>query len=63
MLAIAVGLLKHRPTSKAPWLFFGVGFLLFWLGDVYTYSYRWLIGRDNPRSRRSATPRTSSSTR
>src|SRR4051794_7487639 len=48
VLAIAVAVLRHRPASKAPWLFFAVGFLLFWLGDVYTYSYRWLIGHDVP---------------
>src|SRR4029079_18234547 len=34
--------------TKGPWWCFAVGFLLFWLGDLYTYSYPRLSGADVP---------------
>ena len=37
--AIAVGVRRNRPASKAPWWCFMIGLFLFWLGDLYTYSY------------------------
>ena len=46
--AILLGLRRHRPQSRGPWLWFAVGFLLFWLGDLYTYSYPRLLGREVP---------------
>jgi diguanylate cyclase (GGDEF)-like protein/PAS domain S-box-containing protein len=48
VLAILLGIRLHQPASKAPWYWFAAGFLLFWLGDVYTYSYPKLLGRDVP---------------
>src|SRR5258708_5627785 len=48
VLAILAGLRIHRPAAKAPWLWFAGGFLLFWGGDVYTYSYWKLFGADVP---------------
>jgi diguanylate cyclase (GGDEF)-like protein/PAS domain S-box-containing protein len=39
VLAVAVGIRRNRPRSRAPWWLFAVGLLLFWLGDLYTYSY------------------------
>src|SRR3954471_19861427 len=38
----------HKPQSARPWRFFAVGFALFWLGDLYTYSYPRLFGADVP---------------
>jgi diguanylate cyclase (GGDEF)-like protein/PAS domain S-box-containing protein len=46
--AILLGLRRHRPRSRGPWLWFAVGFLLFWLGDLYTYSYPRLLGKEVP---------------
>jgi diguanylate cyclase (GGDEF)-like protein/PAS domain S-box-containing protein len=48
VLAILAGIRLHRPRSVAPWGFFAVGFLLFWFGDLYTYSYPLLLDRDVP---------------
>ena len=44
LVAIIVGLRRYRPASPGPWRWFAVGFLLFWLGDLYTYSYPRLTG-------------------
>jgi diguanylate cyclase (GGDEF)-like protein/PAS domain S-box-containing protein len=46
--AILIGLRRRRPQSRGPWLWFAVGFLLFWLGDLYTYSYPRLLGEEVP---------------
>src|SRR5262249_52047262 len=48
VVAIIAGLRIHRPASQGPWWFFAGGFLLFWLGDLYTYSYPRLFGADVP---------------
>jgi diguanylate cyclase (GGDEF)-like protein/PAS domain S-box-containing protein len=48
VLAIVAGMRLHRPASKGPWWCFAVGFLLFWFGDLYTYSYPRLFGADVP---------------
>jgi diguanylate cyclase (GGDEF)-like protein/PAS domain S-box-containing protein len=48
VVAILVGIRLHRPRSVAPWGFFAVGFLLFWFGDLYTYSYPLLLDREVP---------------
>ena len=48
VIAIVVGMRMHRPASTGPWWFFAVGFLLFWFGDLYTYSYPRLFGADVP---------------
>ncbi|MCW3004723.1 MAG: hypothetical protein JWQ20_4021, partial [Conexibacter sp.] len=48
VLAILAGVRLHQPESKAPWYWFAGGFLLFWLGDLYTYSYPKLLGREVP---------------
>jgi diguanylate cyclase (GGDEF)-like protein/PAS domain S-box-containing protein len=48
VVAILAGLRMHRPRSTGPWGFFAVGFTLFWIGDLYTYSYPLLLGRDVP---------------
>lgn len=48
IVAILVGLRLHRPASPGPWRWFAVGFFLFWLGDLYTYSYPLLRGKEVP---------------
>jgi diguanylate cyclase (GGDEF)-like protein/PAS domain S-box-containing protein len=48
VVAILVGVRRHRPKSRGPWLWFALGFLLFWLGDLYTYSYPRLLGKELP---------------
>ncbi len=35
-----VGIRRHKPSYALPWWLFAVGFVLYWMGDVYTYSYR-----------------------
>jgi diguanylate cyclase (GGDEF)-like protein/PAS domain S-box-containing protein len=48
VVAILVGLKRHRPASAGPWRWFALGFLLFWAGDLYTYSYPRLLGHEVP---------------
>src|SRR3954468_8451548 len=48
VVAIVVGLRRFRPSATGPWWCFAVGFALFWLGDLYTYSYPRLLGADVP---------------
>ena len=45
-IAIAVGILLHRPKARAAWLLFIVGQFLFFAGDLYTYSYPKLMGAE-----------------
>jgi hypothetical protein len=48
VVAIVVGVRRYKPASRGPWRWFAVGMLLFWLGDLYTYSYPRLFGRRRP---------------
>jgi diguanylate cyclase (GGDEF)-like protein/PAS domain S-box-containing protein len=48
VVAIFVGIRLHRPESPAPWRWFALGFALFWLGDLYTYSYPLLLNGEVP---------------
>jgi hypothetical protein len=48
VLAILVGVRRHRPASTLPWLLLAAGSALFWLGDLYTYSYPHLLGAEVP---------------
>jgi diguanylate cyclase (GGDEF)-like protein/PAS domain S-box-containing protein len=48
VVAIPCAVRLHQPEAKAPWYWFAGGFLLFWLGDLYTYSYPKLTGHDTP---------------
>ena len=38
VVAIAVGVRLHRPEARLAWAWVAIGFVLFWLGDVYTYT-------------------------
>ncbi len=42
-IALIVGIRRNKPSYSLPWWLFAVGFLLYWMGDVYTYSYPQLI--------------------
>ena len=46
VVAILIGVHRYKPASRAPWLWFAFGFALFWLGDLYTYSYPRLLGKE-----------------
>ncbi|MEN3281934.1 MAG: diguanylate cyclase, partial [Solirubrobacteraceae bacterium] len=48
VVAIIVGVRRHKPASRGPWRWFAVGMTLFWLGDLYTYSYPRIFGADVP---------------
>jgi diguanylate cyclase (GGDEF)-like protein/PAS domain S-box-containing protein len=39
VVAVVVGIRRNRPKSRGPWWLFAFGLFLFWLGDLYTYSY------------------------
>ena len=48
VLAILFGIRRYRPASRLPWLLLAAGSALFWLGDLYTYSYPHLLGAEVP---------------
>jgi diguanylate cyclase (GGDEF)-like protein/PAS domain S-box-containing protein len=48
VVAILVGIRIHRPAAPWVWRWFAIGQALFFLGDVYTYSYPNLIGHEVP---------------
>ena len=48
VLAILAGMRLHNPRARAAWSWFAIGFTLFWLGDLYTYSYPLLLDREVP---------------
>src|SRR5271154_1504098 len=39
-IAVVVGIRRNKPHYALPWWLFAFGFLLYWMGDFYTYSYR-----------------------
>jgi diguanylate cyclase (GGDEF)-like protein/PAS domain S-box-containing protein len=48
VLAMIVGVRRNRPATVLPWWFLTFGVGLFWLGDLYTYSYPKLLHQDVP---------------
>jgi diguanylate cyclase (GGDEF)-like protein/PAS domain S-box-containing protein len=48
VIAVVAGTRRNRPGARVAWLCFAAGLLLFWLGDVYTYSYPKLFHADVP---------------
>jgi hypothetical protein len=48
VVGIVVGIRIHRPQARLAWWCFAAGLALFWLGDLYTYSYPRLFGADVP---------------
>jgi diguanylate cyclase (GGDEF)-like protein/PAS domain S-box-containing protein len=45
-VAIAAGIVLHRPKARSAWILFVIGQFLFFAGDIYTYSYPKLFGVD-----------------
>jgi diguanylate cyclase (GGDEF)-like protein/PAS domain S-box-containing protein len=39
VLAVVLGIRRNRPSHALPWWLFAVGLCLYWMGDVYTYSF------------------------
>ena len=48
VIAVIVGIRRNRPTARLAWWCFVAGLFLFWLGDIYTYSYPKLFHADVP---------------
>ena len=48
VIAVLVAIRVHRPDSRVAWYCFAAGLALFWMGDVYTYSYPKLTGASVP---------------
>jgi diguanylate cyclase (GGDEF)-like protein/PAS domain S-box-containing protein len=48
VIAIAVGIRRYRPAAARAWWLLAAGSALFWLGDLYTYSYPHLLGAEVP---------------
>jgi diguanylate cyclase (GGDEF)-like protein/PAS domain S-box-containing protein len=48
VIGVAGGIRIHRPAAKAAWWCMALGLLLFFLGDIYTYSYPKLFHADVP---------------
>ena len=48
VIAVIVGIRRNRPESRLPWWLFALGFFLYWVADVYTYSYRILFHANIP---------------
>ncbi|MGO9903156.1 MAG: putative bifunctional diguanylate cyclase/phosphodiesterase [Solirubrobacteraceae bacterium] len=44
IVAVIVGMRRNHPRYRLPWLLFAFGLFLFWVGDIYTYSYPQLTG-------------------
>src|ERR1700761_3901464 len=45
---VVAGIRLRRPAASAAWWLFALGLLLFWIGDIYTYSYPKLTGAAVP---------------
>jgi diguanylate cyclase (GGDEF)-like protein/PAS domain S-box-containing protein len=48
VVAIFYGIRRHKPASRTAWGLLAAGSALFWLGDLYTYSYPKLLQADVP---------------
>src|SRR5436309_1733164 len=46
VVAIVVGIRMNKPRARAAWWLFAAGQFLYFSGDLYTYSYRLLLGAD-----------------
>jgi diguanylate cyclase (GGDEF)-like protein/PAS domain S-box-containing protein len=48
-IAVVVGIRRNKPSYALPWWLFAVSFCLYWMGDVYTYSYpRYILHHEVP---------------
>src|SRR5581483_4760464 len=48
VLGIAAGIRIHKPAARTAWWFMAGGLALYFMGDIYTYSYPKLFGADVP---------------
>ena len=48
VIGVVAGIRVHKPSAAVAWWFMAAGLLLFFLGDVYTYSYPKLFHADVP---------------
>jgi diguanylate cyclase (GGDEF)-like protein/PAS domain S-box-containing protein len=48
VIAVVVGVRRNKPGYALPWWLFAVGLGLYWMGDVYTYSYPKLLHAEVP---------------
>ena len=39
VIAVVAGIRRNRPSYALPWWLFAAGLCLYWLGDLYTYTY------------------------
>ncbi len=39
ILAVVIGIVRHRPRARAAWVSFAFGLCAFWVGHFYTYAY------------------------
>jgi signal transduction histidine kinase len=46
--AIAVGLVRYRPERRLAWLLFGIGLVLWTIGDAYWDAYSWFLHTEAP---------------
>ncbi len=48
VVAIALGVRRHRPSSPVHWWLVALGFALLQGGDLIWYGYEWFLGREAP---------------
>ncbi len=49
LIAVIIGIRRNKPSYSLPWWLFAFGLLLYWLGDVYTYSYpKYILHQEVP---------------
>jgi diguanylate cyclase (GGDEF)-like protein/PAS domain S-box-containing protein len=48
VIAVVVGVRRNKPGYALPWWLFALGLGLYWMGDVYTYSYPKLLHAEVP---------------
>ncbi len=48
-IAVIAGVRRNKPSYTLPWYLFATGLALYWLGDLYTYSYpRYILHHEVP---------------
>jgi diguanylate cyclase (GGDEF)-like protein/PAS domain S-box-containing protein len=48
-VAVIAGIRRNKPGYALPWYLFAAGLFLYWLGDLYTYSYpRYILHHEVP---------------
>ncbi len=48
-VAVVAGVRRNKPSYVLPWYLFAAGLTLYWLGDLYTYSYpRYILHHEVP---------------